>query len=255
MGDWCTAIHWFEGPPEAMKAVLAGLRRAARRHPWRDPERWALRAGRCAPGLVQAESVQKYGATLDLAAHVERGDVRVLQLCEGYGLAIDDPRPGILGLRCNYLLAPADHDLSRMADVLGELVARAPDGGPRLLCLRAPSPLPVQPRSWSFAELEARADPLAALVVALTLADPRVPGRTTEHLLGHHSREHGWIHLARLRLALDGRGWRHSGSVTVELDGGVYNPVPFEFAAGPHAHSNHFARPQAASLAGAAWPA
>ncbi len=252
MGNWCTLTHWFAcpGPAEA-RAVIGGLRTAAARHRWTDPERWALRAGMLGPTLVQAESLQKYGADTSLAEHALRHarDVRVVQLCAGEGVAVG-PRGGPgLHLAWNYVASSAAHDLHAVAARLGGEVVDA--GERRVLCLPGAAPLALA--GGRLAQLVERDDPLGRLLYALAVGDRGGAGHTGRHLLGLYTPEHGFVHLATLVLALADRHWEHSGHASFE-DGAGHNPVHPEFAAGPFARSSYFEPLPPISLAHLRWP-
>lgn len=234
MGDWCATYHWFECPTDgSARQVLARLRAAARRRSL-DFGRWAMRAGRLAPALVQAETVSKYGADTELAAFVqaEVPAARALQLCHGYGLVRADPRPGALVPAWNYMLARTGDDLREVAALLG-----AATPAPGVLCLRAPLPLTAR-RPATLVGPALDGDWLAEVGAALLVGCPALAGsRPAELVLGLHT-AHGWTHLARLELWPD----RRPAEAGLALDGGAYNPCAFELAIGPFAHSNHVER-------------
>ncbi len=255
MGNWCTTTHLFACTrPQDARAVLGALHSGAKRYRWPDPERWALRAGMLTPTLVQAESLQKYGAALGLPElALQRPDsARVVQICTGEGL-MSGPETGPgLRLAWNYVVSPAQHELAAVADCLGGGAVCVALGGRRLLC--SPEVSPLRPTSERFAETVMRDDGLGRLVYAFAVADRHAVRRSSEHLLGLYTPEHGWVHMVTLTLNLQGRDWQHDGYVTLR-DGAGHNPVVYRFAEGPCATSMYIEDPPPVTLTGAAWPA
>lgn len=255
MGNWCTLTHWFAcARPGDARTVLGRLRGVSGYHRWFDPERWALRAGMLGPSLVQAESLQKYGADIGLAEVALAGvrDVRVVQICVGEGVAVGPAvGPGFC-LGWNYVVSSAEHDLPAVAATLGggATVADA-GGGRRVLCLREVAPLVIE--GGRLAPLIERDDGLGRLLFAFAVADRASAGRSARHLLGLYTPGVGYVHFATLVVHLRDPRWEHSGQVSIE-DGGGHNPVRHEFAAGPFAGSIYVETVPAVVLSRVAWP-
>lgn len=254
MGNWCTMAHIFShSTPMMARSVLGGLRRAAERHRWMDPERWALRAGMLAPTVVLAQSLTKYGADVGLAdlAIQYVADTRVVQICVGEDMMLG-PRsgPGLM-LGWNYVVSPRGHDLVGVADTLGCGARVIEAGGWQVLCL--PEVAPLRLIRGRFAEAVMVDDGLGRLLYAFAVADAYATGRRSSHLLGLYAPEVGFVHLLTLVLGLEGRSWEHSGYVDVE-DGAGQNPVNFELVAGPYAGSIYVEQPPPVTLARARWP-
>lgn len=257
MGNWCTLTTLVAcARPADARAVLGGLRSSATRIDWNDPGRWALRAGLLGSRVVQAKSVEKYGASLQLVEPTlhklhDMQDVQVVQLCPGEGIALGPTTGPGLHLAWNYVASPAHHDLPAVAACLGG-GATCIDAGPRrVLCLPEPAALALD--DGRFADVVLRDDPLGRLVDALAAADAGTPGRTTRHLLGMYTPAYGWVHMVTLTLDLSGPGWRYDGEVTLE-DGAGHNPVHYEFTAGPFARSIYLEDVAPIDLTGMRWP-
>ncbi len=254
MGNWCTLTHLFACPRAAeARAVLGRLRSGAGQHSWPDSERWALRAGMLGTNVVQAESLQKYGAHLGLAelALRELPDVRVVQICAGEEVAAGPEASAGFCLGWNYVVSPAVHDLAAVAGVLGGGASVVDAGGWRVLCM--PEVAPLRLTDGRLAEMVERDDALGRLLFALAVADRRSARRSERHLLGLYTREYGHVHMATLVLDLPDRHWERSGEVSIE-DGAGHNPVRHEFAVGPCARSIYVEDAPPVDLGRLRWP-
>lgn len=251
MGDWATTHHWFEcESPALAHATLGRLRRIAGHYPWPDRERWALRAGLCAPQVVLAASLCKYGAELGLAARVCAGaaGVRALQVCADYNIASADAGLVALEPRFNYVHLPAGVAGKEAAAWLGDGVRLVQDAAGSVLCLREPAQLPGG-GSARVSEMLASGAMLARVVEALLLG--AWGSRRVRMLLGLRTPMHGWLHRASLTLVLGGR---EPGEYALRHDGGGFQVVTGEFSAGPMAGSLDFERAAAVDLSRLAWP-
>ncbi len=256
MGNWCTLTHWFAcARPGDARTVIGRLRTASTQHRWFDPERWAVRAGMLGTNVVQAESLQKYGADIGLADLAVTGirDVRVVQICVGEGVAVGPAVDRGFCLGWNYVVSAMEHDLPAVAATLGGGAAVVDArGGRRVLCL--PEVAPLRPLDGRLTEIIEGDDPLGRLLFALAVADRGGIGRSGRHLLGLYTPEFGYVHFATLVLHLQGLHWEHTGQVSLE-DGGGHNPVRHEFAAGPFAGSIYFnENTPAVALGRVGWP-
>jgi hypothetical protein len=252
MGDWATTHHWFEcESPARAYEVLGRLRRVARHYSWTDRERWALRAGLCAPRVVLAASLTKYGAELGLAAQVCEGlpGLHTLQVCADYAIWSADVGLRVLGPRFNYVYLPRRISGTEVLEWVGDDVRLVQFGEASVLCLRGPAELPGG-GSGRVAELLASELTLARLVEGLMLSAGG--SLRVQMVLGWRTPEHGWLHLASLALHLGGRA--HEDEYDLRHDGAARQPVTEGLCVGPMAGSIYFEREPALDLSRADWP-
>lgn len=216
MGDWLTHYEWIECT-EGRERVAKALRRSCVDLDLGN-DRWAVRARRLAPKLLQIETVKKWG----------QFDV-VDALCRRM------PSCRRLTPQFNFLLClhgEPQLELDGAVRLLGECAKPMRLSQHSMLCLADSvpiaadqSPLDLEQEQWLDSPLFRVLDSLARGVPALTSA-------RTDFLFGFFSPPHGYVHMGMLELSLTEPPW--PGFAHVELFvSGQHNKAPVEADVGP----------------------